>query len=345
MESNRAIPIVFTASLIPATIAFLSLLIPANHSSAAPVKVILDTDISGDVDDCGALALLNTLSDRREAEILACVVNGHDADKAAAATVSAINIWYGRGDVPIGTYQGSHGSASKSKYTANLRDEFPHSAPSDDKATPALEVYRRTLAGAPDGAAVIVSVGFLMNLRDLLESKADTVSPMTGPDLVKKKVSRLVVMGGQFPNPQHYAEYNFSANGTGPDARYVVENWPTPILFSGFSIGQGISTGPALAEAPAANPVRRAYQLFDNAVKNGRSSWDLTAVLAAVRDPHPYWNVMEDGYCAVDEKGINTWTPTPHRGHSYLSAKLDNAEMAHTLDGLISAPPGKPGSK
>ena len=36
-------------------------------------------------------ALLNTFADRGDAEILACVVNGHDADNASAAAISAIN--------------------------------------------------------------------------------------------------------------------------------------------------------------------------------------------------------------------------------------------------------------
>ncbi len=314
----------------------LMLLVLARGAEAEPVKVIFDTDISSDVDDCGALAILNTLADKGEAELLACVVDGHDADKAAVAAVNVINTYYGRGKVPIGAYHGDHGKASKSHYTAKLRDEFPHTAPADDKAPEALLVYRKTLADAPDGSVAIISVGFLMNLTDLVNSKGDDVSPLDGVELVKKKVKRLVVMGGQFPNPQKFEEWNFSANGVGKDTQLVVGTWPTPILFSGFSIGQGISTGPALESAPASNPVRRAYELFENAIKKGRSSWDPTAVLAAIRDPEKYWKVVADGCCTISDKGVSAWTETPHKGHSYLAPKLDNAEMAKILDGLIA---------
>ncbi|HZK80481.1 MAG TPA: nucleoside hydrolase [Humisphaera sp.] len=323
------------------SIALMAILISTNRASADAVKVVFDTDISSDVDDCGALAILNALADKGEAEILACVVNGHDADKASVAAVNAINMYYGRGNVPIGAYQGSHGNPSHSPYTAKLRDEFPHTAPADDKAPTALSVYRRALAAAPDGGVVIISVGFLMNLSDLVDSKADDVSPLAGLELVLKKVKRLVVMGGQFPNPKQFKEWNFSAGNVGTDAQHVVENWPTPILFSGFSIGQGISTGKALESTPAANPVRRAYQLYNNALKNGRSSWDPTAVLAGVRDPEKYWNVVSDGYCTVEKSGVNTWAPTPHRGHSYFAPKLSNAEMAGILDALMATPPVK----
>ena len=119
--------------LLLATVFLVTLLVPVARTNAAAAKVILDTDISSDVDDCGALAILNALADRGEAEILACVVDGHDADKAAVAAVNVINTYYGRGDVPIGAYQGDKGRPSQSHYTAKLRDEFPHTAPSDDK--------------------------------------------------------------------------------------------------------------------------------------------------------------------------------------------------------------------
>lgn len=319
----------------------LAILAFPGRAKADAVKVIFDTDISGDVDDCGALAILNALADKGEAEILACVVNGHDADKASVAAVNVINTYYGRGSVPVGAYHGSHGPPSRSRYTAKLRDEFPHAALSDDKAPDALQVYRRALAGAPGDGVVIISVGFLMNLADLIDSKPDDISPLAGAELVKKKVRRLVVMGGQFPNPQHFEEWNFTNGDVGRDTQHVLEAWPTPILFSGFSIGQGIGTGKALEPTPAANPVRRAYQLFDNALKNGRSSWDPTAVLAAVRDPEKYWNVVSDGSCTATEKGVNTWSPTPHRGHSYLAPKVSNEEMVRTLDALMVTPPAK----
>ena len=39
------------------------------------MKIIFDTDMAGDCDDAGALAVLNALADRGEAEILALVTN------------------------------------------------------------------------------------------------------------------------------------------------------------------------------------------------------------------------------------------------------------------------------
>jgi purine nucleosidase len=305
---------------------------------ADPVKVIFETDLGGDVDDVGALSVLNKLADGKECEILACNSNLVDQDKAAAAAIDAINTYYGRPNIPIGTYQGTvYPNKVKSPYTSQLRDEFPHTAKPDDQQPKALDVYRKTLAAAPDGSVKIVSVGFLINLEDLLKSPPDANSPLSGVDLVKKKVQQLVVMGGAYPAG---GEWNFQGAGSGPHTQYVVENWPTPILFSGFEIGGAITTG-KLAAADPKSPVRRAYELFNHF--SGRQSWDLTAVLAAVRDPEIYWTIQKDGYCKVDpQSGNDSWTATPNHGDSYLVAKVPPADMGVLLDGLISMPPGVP---
>jgi len=306
-------------------------------TSAMPVKTIFDTDMSGDCDDVGALAVLNKLADSGKAEILACVANGHDQDKAIAASISAINTYYGRPNIPIGTYQGSGHPPTHSPYTAKLRDEFPHSALPDDQEPRAADVYRKALTAAPDGSVVIVSVGFLCNLRDLLESKPDAISPLPGIDLVRQKVKKLVVMGGGFP--QSGGEYNFAAGGGVPDTQYTVEHWPAPILFSGFEIGAQIVTGKRLVDAPKNDPVRRAYELYTHF--GGRQSWDLTAALAAAGDLDHYWNVSTDGYCQVMPTGADQWHPTPNRGHSYLIAKLPPADVGRALDDLLALPPAK----
>ncbi len=73
-----------------------------------PIPVILDTDLDGDVDDVGALALLNDFMDQGEASLLAVVHDTVDADRSACATVKAVNTWYGHPEIPIGQYLGEH---------------------------------------------------------------------------------------------------------------------------------------------------------------------------------------------------------------------------------------------
>jgi len=314
---------------------FAAALLPTMTLHADPVPIIYDTDMSGDVDDVGALGILNKLTNLGEAKMLACVTNNGIPEKAIGGTIKAINTYYGNGDVPIGTYHGTTYANMGSAYDGKIRDEFAKNEPPDDQLPTALHIYRSTLAAQPDGSVTVVSVGFLVNLEELLKSPADADSPLSGLDLVKKKVKQIVVMGGAYTSGQ---EWNFSGNGVGPSTAYVVENWPTPMLFSGFEIGQGITTGTKIQTAPATNPVRRAYELYNNF--QGRSSWDLTAVLAAVRDPKLYWDIAQNGYNKVTPDGKNTWSPTPNRGHSYLVTRVPQMDIGAILDNLMTLPPG-----
>ncbi len=71
-----------------------------SNPSKKPVKVIYDTDIDLDVDDVGALAVLHAFADKGEAEILGVICNA--PTPYGATTISAINKYYGRSNIPIG---------------------------------------------------------------------------------------------------------------------------------------------------------------------------------------------------------------------------------------------------
>jgi hypothetical protein len=299
---------------------------------AEPVRIIFDTDMSGDTDDVAALAILNVLADEGKCEILACLADAHDQDKAIAASISAINTYYGRPNIPIGTYQGPGIAPCKSGYTTALRDKYPNSAKPDDQMPRALDVFRQALAAAPGHSVVVVSVGFLNNLRNLLQSQPDTASPLAGMDLVKQKVKKWVCMGGGYPQCGY--ECNFEGRSGGADAQYVVANWPTPVLFSGVEIGGAISTGRGLRGTPDTNPVKRAC---DN---NGHPSWDPTAAYCAVEDPTRFWTVSPEGSVEVIGAG-DQWHPTPNRHQTYLIKKVPPEQVGQALDDLLAKLPTK----
>src|SRR6516165_125290 len=80
---------------------------------AEPVGLIFDTDICGDCDDVLALGMIHALESRGACRLLAVTVSV-DND-LAAPFVDAVNTFYGRGDVPIGTV-GKGGVVQPSKY-------------------------------------------------------------------------------------------------------------------------------------------------------------------------------------------------------------------------------------
>ncbi len=64
-------------------------------------KIIFDTDIGGDADDLGALAMLHTFVKRGDCELLA--IMSWTTDKYAVPAIDAINRFYLHPNIPIGT--------------------------------------------------------------------------------------------------------------------------------------------------------------------------------------------------------------------------------------------------
>lgn len=310
------------------------LFLPA--SLPAQVKIIYDTDMDTDCDDAGALAILHALADRGEAEILATVVSSRYP--WSAPCVEAINRYYSRPDLPIGVPKTKWSDTGRrgSRYARHISEQFPTRLKSNDDAPDAVDVYRRVLAGQDDGTVVIVSVGYLTNLRDLLASKPDTVSPLGGPDLVRKKVTRWVCMGGRYPEHLHPGVFgNFKPDPS--SAVIAARDWPGPIYFTG--LGSDIHTGGRLSETPAANPVRRVYELYLGEKKT-RPSWDPIGVLFGVRSEWDIWKIHTGGHNHIFENGTNQWRDGPETHHRLVKLQPDTAErLRETLDELMAQVP------
>jgi len=301
--------------------------------AAAPVAIILDTDIENDVDDVGAVAVLHALADRGEAQILAMGVSVKHP--FSAPCLDAINTYFGRPDLPIGVVKGS-GVETGSKYAKTIAAEFPHDLRSADEAPDATSLYRQVLAAQPDQTVVFVSIGFLTNVARLLDSPADQHSNLTGVELVRKKVRTWICMGGQFPQGREWNLFQDTAA-----SQRAIALWPTPILFSGFEIGQPIQTGRLLNDKASGGPVRRSYELF-NGLQN-RSSWDQTAVLYGVRglggNLAELWDVHASGRIEVLANGANRWHDSADGKHGFLVAKTEPQRVAALIDELMTSSP------
>lgn len=321
--------------------------VPLLTAADAPVKIIYDTDMAGDVDDVGALAVLHALADAGEAEILACMISARN--DWVGPCMDAINTYYGRPDIPIGNVTGFQigypasvdDKPVESNYAEAVAKAFPHDLKKSGDVPAAVALYRKILAAQPDGSVTIVSVGFLTNLKELLNSGKDAASELTGEALVRKKVRQWVCMGGIFPEGKFKngdGEYNVTID-TVASVR-AINDWPTPVVFSGFEIGAAIKVGARLSTTPESNPVRSGYQHY-NGLKD-REAWDLTAVLYAVRGPGEYWTLSEPGFCVMHARvthGYNEWLPTPNGRHRYLKPKMPLPKLAEVIEELMLRPP------
>ncbi|QIP15179.1 nucleoside hydrolase [Spirosoma aureum] len=284
-----------------------------------PIAVILDTDMDSDVDDVGALAMLHAFERAGQARILGVIVTSDD--RYSAACTDAINTYFGRKDIPIGVSQ-RDSLKSFSRYTQKIAQAFPHRLASNAIAETSTSVYRRLLASQPDRSVVIITIGHLTSLSRLLHSSPDSISPLSGQELIARKVKAWSCMGGQFPSGKE-------ANFYRPDPASTVDclaNWQLPVTFAGWEVGQQIVTG---GEAFKANckpnsPVYKAYEYYNNF--KGRASWDQIAVLQAVEGNTPYFSVETDGYCQVAPDGSNEWragSRSPTQGYVKLASSID----------------------
>ena len=305
----------------------------AQNAKTNPVKVIFDTDISGDWDDVGAAALLHGLADLGETEILGmCVSAGGYAAKWSPLCLDAINTYYDRPDIPIGVVKGI--GSTKSVYIREIAESFPTDLKTED-VWDATELYRKILSEQEDTGVVIITVGYLTNIKDLLQSKPDKYSKLNGIGLVNKKVKRWVCMGGEFPAGRESNLWSEPAA-----SKYAIENWPRPILFSGIKIGSEYSSGYSYVRTSADNPARRAYEICTGFVGGTHSNWDQTAVLAAIRNPLKYWDIVSNGYCAItDDEASNEWRTTENKGHSYLTLRDNKHEVELVINDLMADVP------
>jgi hypothetical protein len=185
-------------------------------------------------------------------------------------------------------------------------------------------------------------VGYLTNIRYLLESGPDEHSPLTGLELVRTRAKRLVAMGGTFPahtDPREFGNFKPDAAATA----IVARDWPRPLVFAGDEIGDHILTGATLVTTPPHNPVRRAYELYFGEPGRQRPSWDQTAVLHAVRPDGGYWREVSGWYNHIFPDGTNEWRARADSPHLYLVEAAPAAEITAVIEELMTRPPHTPG--
>jgi len=308
-----------------------------------PVKIIFDTDLGPDYDDVGALAFLHAMSDSGRAEILATIAsNKHEL---VAPAIDVLNTWFNRPDLAIAAPKSDGANMGSSQHWADsIVAKYPHRITSTSDAADAVPVYRKILHDQPDNSVTVVTVGFLTNLANLLKSQPDDISDLPGKELVNKKVSRLVSMAGRFPEGREFNVFIDSVS-----SKYVFENWPGEIIFTGFEIGKNIFTGLRLIQSPVQNsPVKDVFRIsipLSEEDRNGRMSWDETAVLIAVYGTEGFFNTKR-GTIIVYPDGSNSWKDDPEGKHQYVIQKMAIPEITKFIeDRMMHIPVSQPKRK
>jgi pyrimidine-specific ribonucleoside hydrolase len=294
-----------------------------------PVRIIFDSDLGPDYDDVGALAFLHAMADSGKVKILATLSsNKHDL---VAPSIEVINTYFGRSDLPVGAPKGWGVNMNSPYHWADtLVARYPHKIKSTGDVPDAVEIYRKVLSGQPDSSVTVVTVGFLTNLSNLLKSEPDNISPLSGKELISKKVKRLVSMAGRFPEGK---EFNVQLDSAA--SVFVFGNWPGEITFTGWEIGSKIFTGLRLIKSEITNsPVKDVFRISipkSAEDSNGRMSWDETAVLIGVYGTDGFFDTVR-GKIVVNPDGSNTWENNPDGKQLYVIQKMPAGQMSMFIE-------------
>jgi hypothetical protein len=283
------------------------------------VPIIFDADMDSDCDDVAALGVLHALADRGEVEILATMSSSTNPDTPRC--MDAVNTFYKRPDLPIGTSK--KGPGRTSKYAKGVADALPH----DLKEVPdAVDLYRGILGRRSD--VVIVTVGYMTNLAELLRRH---------PELAKR-AKLWVCMGGNFigtPAKDDLKLGNVNFTTDKESALAAITGWPGPVHFAGrevCSVPSGLKLGARFKELPETHPLRLSYALYFGGEAKDRHVADLVAVLFAARGLGERWGFVKG---RMDLKPDMTFEWRNEGNQGYLLKKAPDREIEKELEALL----------
>jgi len=310
-------------------IAICVLIISAFQLFAAPVNVIFDTDMGNDCDDVMAQLMLLSYAKEGKADIL-CMASNKD-NALSPKFLRLICDFYGFKNVPIfavnngvAKFDGSFLRATLEAKNADSSARFPLDNP-DERFADSVKGLRRVLADAEDSSVVYISVGFFTNLARLAASQPDEISPLSGRELLAKKVRFVSAMAGGFAADHFggrrdwvFPEYNVKADL--PSARAFLENPPCDVVLSPFEVGLYLrfpyySVMRDFHNAPD-NPasfacdayVKRLFLASKRTSELDRYMWDLTSVLYAFEPA--FFRLSPRGNVELASNGTTVFVPS-----------------------------------
>ena len=194
-------------------------------------------------------------------------------------------------------------------------------------------LIRNYLEAQYDDNAFFILGGPATNLASALDFRG--MKP-----LIKAKIKYLLFAGGAFPDGP--AEGNVKADIAA--AKKVFAEWPTPIIASGYEIGEalpfpGASIDKEFAAANPDHPVADAYRAF-KPMPYDTPSWDMAAALYGGRPKEGYFKLSEPGTITVHDDGKTTFAPSPEGKHQYLIN--DPAQKEKILQAYVDLASAKP---
>lgn len=276
--------------------------------------VILDTDFSTDVGDAICLSLAAAMHKLGMIDLLGVVVSS--SNEKAAGAVSAVLQSFGL-YIPIGQWAGAgRDSGGPGTWVGPLYDVFPRYVNLRASAEDARALYQRLLKGR--AGVDIVALGGATSIDDLLTAS---------PELVASSVGEMSWMVGD--TPSSVSEFNIAFDQSA--AGRVMSNWPTRIVYQGYTIGNGmISAGNLRNVFTASDPTY--YAMTQHGSSYGRDSWDCLPLL---------WTVYREALFGlrwgsnVASGNGNTFVESTAGKDAYVTRSFSNRVYVHVQNALL----------
>ncbi|MDO4949231.1 MAG: nucleoside hydrolase, partial [Bacteroidales bacterium] len=294
----------------------------------APRHVVFDTDWWTDVDDACAIRLL--LQQEREGRVVVDGICLSAVRPTSVASLSAFLDYEGRPNIPLGVDREATDFTGKPSYHELIIESHPRRAADNADAYEDCVVFYRTLLARAADPIDIIAVGYPNALARLLSSKPDTISNLSGKELVTSKVRHLWMMAGKYPSGK---ENNFTRTARSREAgTLIATSWPTPITFLGWEIGIQVVAGSHLSNTDLLHRI-----LVAHGSGKGRYAWDpLTVLMAVWGDPHAAGYDTVRGKLSVDATtGENVFSPYNEGPHRYVVMRHEPQWYVDYLDALL----------
>lgn len=232
-------------------------------NTKANKKVILDVDMSTDVDDVCAIRMATSMDSASLIDLVG-VMSSITGDKNIDA-IRGLLLHDGHSDVLIGK------SNVEEPDTSPYWEVLSMYSDGGGDIDSAVRQYRKILVSA-NKPVDIVTTGYLTNLEYLLKSGPDDISELDGLSLLKEKGGQLYVVGGSYPDGfSNNLHYTYAARIA---TDYVNKNWPYPIIFSPGQTSGKLTCGKFLQERDINQKDVVTKSLYAFGTNCGRAAWD-----------------------------------------------------------------------
>lgn len=293
-------------------------------------KIILGTDWWTDCDDAVAIRILVRAHKSGKIKIEGIGINAC-MEHSVTSLEGFLNT---EGiQVPIGIDFAATDFGGNPPYQKNL-SKYSSVYSCNQDAEDAVRLYRRILADS-DESIEIIEIGYLQVFANVLESLSDDISPKSGYELVKEKVSKIWVMAGKW-DEDFGMENNFTRNPRSRTAGNIFcSKCPVPITFLGWETGFDVITGDNLNKNDILYKV-----LCDHGSYNGRPSWDpMLVLMAMIGDEAAAGYDVVCGTASVDsETGSNHFLPDENGLHKYVIKNKANEYYIRLINQIIKEP-------